>query len=304
MKLELKALKDALIKKRKAAKISETAEEVAEEDNEENEATDDSDEEEDLVEIIKEEKPTESLMERYTKLASKKMSFGRKGSWYTLKFNILKECSAAKYYVVQMEFSNDDEGENLNIWLKATFIQDVLKYIAGDTPFSIPLFNGFHDVVLNGALNELREKPYGENVFRGNKKDGYTYKDYTNYYLIPKMMGSYKCTIEKFTNTMVDVLKSENFFTMMTVYQNERNNRGGQPGNVLRDPKAEVWAQLKADNNYRINYISALNAKFMDIDIDTVLMHLFGENSIEARYQSFGWDSIKSNPWKKNSKKK
>ena len=69
-------MKDALIKKRKAAKISETAEEVEEEDNEENEATDDSDEEEDLVEIIKEEKPTESLMERYTKLASKKMSFG------------------------------------------------------------------------------------------------------------------------------------------------------------------------------------------------------------------------------------
>ncbi len=112
----------------------------------------------------------------------------------------------------------------MNIWLKATFIHDVLKYIAGDTPFSIPLFNGFHDVMLNGALNKLCEKPYGENVFRGNKKDGYTYKDYTNYYLIPKELGSYKCTIEKFTNTMVDVLKSENFFTMMTVYQNERNN--------------------------------------------------------------------------------
>ncbi len=53
---------------------------------------------------------SQQLMEKYSKLVSKKTSFGKRNSWYTLKFNVLKECTAARYYVVIMEFSNDDEG--------------------------------------------------------------------------------------------------------------------------------------------------------------------------------------------------
>jgi hypothetical protein len=245
---------------------------------------------------------TESLMARFTKIATKNKGFGRKNAWYTLKFNTLKECSAARYYVVQMELSNDDDGEQINIWLKASFIQDVLKCLAQDDPCSVSLFNGFQEVIINGALAELREKPYGENVFRANKKDGITYKEYINYYLIPKEMGSHKETVEQFKNTMVELLQSDEFFVMMTVYQNERNNRGGQPGNILRDATSDIWTQLKAENNNRLNYIESLNAKFTDDEINIILSHLFEENSIEAKYQKFGWKDKTSNPWKKSKK--
>ncbi len=74
------------------------------------------------------------LMVNYAKLVTKKSSFGKGKSWYTLKFNTVKDCSNAKYYVVQMEFSNDEEGEQLNIWLKATYIDDVLKSLIENDP--------------------------------------------------------------------------------------------------------------------------------------------------------------------------
>ncbi len=67
------------------------------------------------------------LMEKYAKSVTKESSFGKGKSLYTLKFNTVKDCSTAKYYVIQREFSNSEEGEQLNIWLKATYIHDVLK---------------------------------------------------------------------------------------------------------------------------------------------------------------------------------
>jgi hypothetical protein len=49
------------------------------------------------------------LMKKYSDIVSKKNKFGgTQGSWYTLKFYTMKETSAVKYYLVEMEFSNDD----------------------------------------------------------------------------------------------------------------------------------------------------------------------------------------------------
>jgi hypothetical protein len=52
-------------------------------------------------------------------------------------------------------------------------------------------------------------------------------------------------TVEKFKNTMVGLLNSDHFFSLMTVYQNKRTNNGGQPGKVLCDADSDVWQQLK-----------------------------------------------------------
>jgi hypothetical protein len=70
------------------------------------------------------------LMKKYSEIVSKKDNFGgTQRSWYTLKFYTMKETSVAKYYLVEMEFSNKDKDpmKQLNIWLKATFIHDVMK---------------------------------------------------------------------------------------------------------------------------------------------------------------------------------
>jgi hypothetical protein len=101
---------------------------------------------------------------------------------------------------------------------------------------------------------------------------------------------------------MVNILKNEEFFYMMMIYQNGRNNSEGAPGSVRRDTDAEVWKQLKAENNYAIRYMRSLNARFCDGDINNRLHCLFQENSINARYQKFGWDDIKMNPRKKGKK--
>jgi len=89
---------------------------------------------------------------------------------------------------------------------------------------------------------------------------------------------------------------------MMTVYQNEEYDQGGKIGKVLRDPKSDVWTQIRTENNVRLNYIDSLNAKFIDDDINDILYKLFGENSIEARHQKFGWKDRDSNPWQKSKK--
>jgi hypothetical protein len=243
-----------------------------------------------------------SLIERYSKLASTMTSFGKTKAWYTLKFNTLRQCTAAQYYVVQMELSNDDDGEQLNIWLKASFIHDVLKCLVHDDPDSLPLFNGFEDVIRNAELGELRLKPYGDNVCRANKKGNFTYKDFFNYYMIPKEMGPYKATIEKFKNTMVKLLNSDQFFSLMTVYQKERTNEGGQPGKILRDENSDVWQQLKKENNNQLKYMDALNAKFMDDTIIVILHRLYGEDSILAKYQRFGWHDREKSPFPKSKK--
>jgi hypothetical protein len=159
------------------------------------------------------------LVEKYAKLVSKKNYFGKSNAWCTLKFNVLMESSNALYYVIQMEFSSNEEGEQLNIWLKATYINDVLKIIAEEDPDAAHLFNGFENVIINGATAELHVTPSGDNVGCSNTKDGYTYKEYVNTYLIPKKRGAYKTTVQEFTTTMLKLLRSPHFFSMMTVYQ-------------------------------------------------------------------------------------
>ena len=117
-------------------------------------------------------------------------------------------------------------------------------------------------------------------------------------------MGSYKATVEKFKNTMVKLLNSDNFFSLMTVYQNGRNNQGGQPGNILRDANADVWQQLRKENNSKLSYMNALNTKFMDDDTIVILYKLFGEHSIMAKYQKFGWDNKEKSPFPTSKKNK
>jgi len=248
------------------------------------------------------ERSTADLLQRYTQLAATKNPFGRKASSYVLKFNVLKDSPTARFYFVQMELSNNEEGEQLNIWLKATSINDVLKCLATDDEDSIPMFNGFQDVVNNSSYGTLRMKPFGDDIPRSNTKNGYTFKDNVNYFLIPREMGKYNSTVEKFKETMTTVLKSDQFFAMMTVYQNEKYDQGGKIGKVLRDPKSDVWTQIRTENNVRLNYIDSLNAKFIDDDINDILHKLFGENSIEARHQKFGWKDRDSNPWQKSKK--
>ena len=95
------------------------------------------------------------LMKKYSDIVSKKNNFGgTQGSWYTLKFYTMKEISAAKYYLVEMEFSNDPM-KQLNIWLKATFIHDVLKCLSMDDKDAKSLFNGFEKVIAAGELAEI-----------------------------------------------------------------------------------------------------------------------------------------------------
>jgi len=102
------------------------------------------------------------LMKKYSEIVSKKNNFGgTQGSWYTLKFYTMKETSAAKYYLVEMEFSNDDKDpmKQLNIWLKATFMHDVLKSLSTDDKDAKSLFNGFEKRIADGELAEVCLEP-------------------------------------------------------------------------------------------------------------------------------------------------
>jgi hypothetical protein len=146
-----------------------------------------------------------------------------------------------------MEFSNDDTDpmKQLNIWLKATFIHDVLKCLTTENMENESMFNGFDKVIANGEIAEVRLHSNGPNVCRANTNNGYVYKQYVNYYLIPKEMGSFKDVIEKFKNTMISILNGDEFFALMVVYQKGRNNHGGKLGDVLNNPKSVVWTQLK-----------------------------------------------------------
>jgi hypothetical protein len=50
------------------------------------------------------------LMKKYSEIVSNKNNFGgTQGSWYTLKFYTMKETSATKYYLMEMELSNDNK---------------------------------------------------------------------------------------------------------------------------------------------------------------------------------------------------
>ncbi len=117
-------------------------------------------------------------------------------------------------------------------------------------------------------------------------------------------MGSYKATVDKSKNMIVKLLQSPQFFSMMTVYQDNRTNQGGQPEKILRDSNAELWNQLRKENNYRLNYINSLNAKFMDDTIIVVLYELFERESIQAKYQKFGWDNKNLSPFPSSKNKK
>ncbi len=52
---------------------------------------------------------------------------------------------------------------------------------------------------------------------------------------------------------MINLLGSDDFFSMMVVYQNGRNNQGGKPGEMLKNLNSSVWTQLKAPNNNNYN---------------------------------------------------
>ena len=66
----------------------------------------------------------------------------------------------------------------LNIWLKATFIHDVLKCLSTDDKDAKSLFNGFEKVIADGELAEVHLEPNGANT---NTSNGYNYKQYVNY---------------------------------------------------------------------------------------------------------------------------
>jgi len=151
------------------------------------------------------------------------------------------------------------------------------------------LFNGFEKVIADGELSEVCLEPNGANTCHSNTSNGYNYKQYVNYYLIPKEMGSFKHIIEKFKDSMIKLLGSDEFFSMMVVYQNGRNNQGSKPGEMLKNPISSIWTQLKAPNNNKIEYLNALDAKFMDHDINIILARMFGNKHAEAKYQKYGW---------------
>jgi hypothetical protein len=115
------------------------------------------------------------LMKKYSEIVSKKDNFGgTQRSWYTLKFYTMKETSVAKYYLVEMEFSNKDKDpmKQLNIWLKATFIHDVLKCLSMDDKDAKSLFNGFEKVIADGELAEVHLEPNGANTCHSNTSNG------------------------------------------------------------------------------------------------------------------------------------
>jgi hypothetical protein len=216
----------------------------------------------------------------------------------------MKETLAAKYYIVEMEFSNIDQDpmKQLNIWLKVTYIHDVLKYLATDDKDAKALFNGFEKVIAAGELAEIRIEANGANICHSNTSNGYVYKQYIHYYLIPKEMGSFKYIIQQFKDTVINLLNSDEFFSLMVVYQNARNNQGGKPGEMLKDPKSTIWTQLKAKNNHSLDYLNALDAKFMDHDINTILTRMFGTKFMEAKYQNYGWFNKKNDKTEKSKK--
>jgi len=230
--------KNVIVKEEKESSESENESKNSSSDNEENAVDIEP------TKIVVYDDVKMKLMKKYSDIVSKKNNFGgTQGSWYTLKFYTMKEISAAKYYLVEMEFSNDDKDpmKQLNIWLKATFIHDVLKCLSTDDKDAKPLFNGFENVIAN------------------------------------------------FKDTMIKLLGSDEFFSMMVVYQNRRNNQGGKLGEMLKNMNSSIWTQLKAPNNNKIEYINALDAKFMDHDINIILTRIFGNKHTEAKYQKYGW---------------
>jgi hypothetical protein len=53
----------------------------------------------------------------------------------------------------------------------------------------------------------------------------------------------------------------------------------------LKNPNS-IWTQLKAPNNNKLRYLIALDAKFMDHDINIILTRMFGSKYMETKY---GW---------------
>jgi hypothetical protein len=86
-----------------------------------------------------------------------------------------------------------------------------LKCLSTDDKDAKSLFNGFENVIADGESAEVLE-PNGANICRSNTSNGYNYKQYVNYYLIPKELGSFKHIIEKFKDTMIKLLGSDEFF--------------------------------------------------------------------------------------------
>jgi len=76
------------------------------------------------------------LMEKYSEMVSNKNTFeDTQGSWYTLKFYTMKETSAANYYLVEMEFSNNNQDpmKQLNICFFANSRGQIHLHLLGIT---------------------------------------------------------------------------------------------------------------------------------------------------------------------------
>ncbi len=128
-------------------------------------------------------------------------------------------------------------------------------------------------MIADGESAEVHLEPNGANACCSNTSNGYNYKQYVNYYLIPKEMGSLKHIIEKFKDTMIKLLGSDDFFSMMVVYQNGRNNQGGKPGENVEKSEFTYLdsTQLKAPNNNKMEYLNVL------------------DKHAEAKHQKYGW---------------
>ena len=72
----------------------------------------------------------------------------------------------------------------------------------------------------------------------------------------------------------------------MVVYQNGRNNQGSKPGEMLKNRNSSIWTKLKAPNNNKMEYLNALDAKFMDHDINIILTRIFGNNMLKQNIRS------------------
>jgi hypothetical protein len=70
---------------------------------------------------------------------------------------------------------------------------------------------GFEKVIAAGELAEIRIEANGTNICRSNTSNGYVYKQYVNYNLIPKEMGLFKHVIQQFKDTVINLLNSEDF---------------------------------------------------------------------------------------------
>jgi hypothetical protein len=129
----------------------------------------------------------------------------------------------------------------------------------------------------------------GDNKCRSSFKDGREYKDYINYFLFPTSFGSLKVVLKDFKTFLQTAFSSKYFFVLMTLYTKELNNAGGKIGIKLREKDSEPWKILREEENYVVDLMQSLDAKFMNENINSILESMFPNNSYKEKYQKIGW---------------